>query len=42
MGREVVVVITGGQLDFGPWERIFYDKFDGKRKKRALVKIIGE
>ncbi len=42
MGREVVVAITGGQLDFGPWERIFYGEFDGKRKKRALVKIIGE
>ena len=41
MGREVVVAITGGQLDFGPWERIFYGEFDGKRKKRALVKIIG-
>jgi secondary thiamine-phosphate synthase enzyme len=42
MGREVVVAITNGQLDFGPWERIFYGEFDGKRKKRALVKIIGE
>ncbi len=42
MGREVVVAITGGQLDFGPWERIFYGEFDGKRKKRVLVKIIGE
>jgi len=42
MGREVVVAITGGQLDFGPWEQIFYGEFDGKRKKRALVKIIGE
>jgi secondary thiamine-phosphate synthase enzyme len=42
MGREVVVAITGGQLDFGPWERIFYGEFDGKRKKRALVKIVGE
>ena len=42
MGREVVVAITGGKLDFGPWEQIFYGEFDGKRKKRALVKIIGE
>jgi secondary thiamine-phosphate synthase enzyme len=42
MGREVVVAVTEGQLDFGPWERIFYGEFDGKRKKRALVKIIGE
>lgn len=42
MGREVVVAITGGRLDFGPWEQIFYGEFDGKRKKRALVKIIGE
>ena len=42
MGREVVVAITGGELDFGPWERIFYGEFDGKRKKRVLVKIIGE
>ena len=42
MGREVVVAITNGQLDFGPWEQIFYGEFDGKRKKRALVKIIGE
>jgi secondary thiamine-phosphate synthase enzyme len=42
MGREVVVAITGGQLDFGTWERIFYGEFDGKRKKRVLVKIIGE
>ncbi len=42
MGREVVVAITGGKLDFGPWERIFYGEFDGKRKKRVLVKIIGE
>jgi len=42
MGREVVVAVTNGQLDFGPWERIFYGEFDGKRKKRALVKIIGE
>jgi secondary thiamine-phosphate synthase enzyme len=42
MGREVVVAITKGQLDFGPWEQIFYGEFDGKRKKRVLVKIIGE
>jgi secondary thiamine-phosphate synthase enzyme len=42
MGREVVIAITGGKLDFGPWEQIFYGEFDGKRKKRALVKIIGE
>ena len=42
MGREVVVAISGGKLDFGPWEQIFYGEFDGKRKKRALVKIIGE
>ena len=42
MGREVVVAITGGRLDFGPWERIFYAEFDGKRRKRVLVKIIGE
>ena len=42
MGREVVVAITNGSLDFGPWERIFYGEFDGKRRKRALVKIIGE
>ncbi len=42
MGREVVVAVTGGELDFGPWEQIFYGEFDGKRKKRALVKIIGE
>ena len=42
MGREVVVAITGGKLDFGPWERIFYGEFDGNRKKRVLVKIIGE
>ncbi|MHC4396496.1 MAG: secondary thiamine-phosphate synthase enzyme YjbQ [Planctomycetota bacterium] len=42
MGREVVVAVTGGELDFGPWERIFYGEFDGKRKKRVLVKIIGE
>ena len=42
MGREVVVAITEGQLDFGPWEQIFYGEFDGKRRKRVLVKIIGE
>jgi secondary thiamine-phosphate synthase enzyme len=42
MGREVVVAITGGQLDFGPWEQIFYGEFDGRRRKRALVKIIGD
>src|ERR1700691_253517 len=42
MGREVVVAITKGKLDFGPWEQIFYGEFDGRRKKRALVKIIGE
>ncbi|MFO7753443.1 MAG: secondary thiamine-phosphate synthase enzyme YjbQ [Desulfobacteraceae bacterium] len=42
MGREVVVAITGGRLDFGTWERIFYGEFDGGRKKRALVKIVGE
>ncbi len=42
MGREVVVAVTNGQLDFGPWEQIFYGEFDGKRRKRVLVKIIGE
>ena len=42
MGREVVVAITDGSLDFGPWEQIFYGEFDGRRRKRALVKIIGE
>ncbi len=42
MGREVVVAITGGKLDFGPWERIFYGEFDGRRPKRVLVKVIGE
>jgi len=42
MGREVVVAITNGALDFGPWEQIFYGEFDGKRRKRVLVKIIGE
>lgn len=42
MGRETVVAITDGQLDFGPWEQIFYGEFDGRRRKRVLVKIIGE
>ena len=42
MGREVVVAVTNGRLDFGPWEQIFYAEFDGKRRKRVLVKIIGE
>ena len=42
MGREVVVAVTNGKLHFGPWERIFYGEFDGRRKKRVLVKIIGE
>lgn len=42
MGREVVVAVTEGKLDLGPWEQIFYGEFDGKRKKRVLVKIIGE
>lgn len=42
MGREVVVAITAGRLDFGPWEQIFYGEFDGQRKKRVLIKIIGE
>jgi secondary thiamine-phosphate synthase enzyme len=42
MGREVVVAITNGKLDFGPWEQIFYGEFDGRRQKRVLVKIIGE
>jgi len=42
MGREVVIAITKGRLDFGPWEQVFYGEFDGKRKKRALIKIIGE
>ena len=41
-GREVVVAVTGGKLDFGPWEQIFYGEFDGRRRKRVLVKIIGE
>lgn len=42
MGREVIVAITNGRLDFGPWEQIFYGEFDGRRKKRVLIKIIGE
>ncbi|MBN1227073.1 MAG: YjbQ family protein [Deltaproteobacteria bacterium] len=42
MGREVVVAVTNGEMDFGPWEQIFYGEFDGRRKKRVLVKIIGE
>jgi secondary thiamine-phosphate synthase enzyme len=42
MGREVVVAITKGKLDFGPWEQVFYGEFDGRRKKRVLVKVIGE
>jgi len=42
MGREVVIAITGGTLDLGPWEQVFYGEFDGRRKKRALIKIIGE
>jgi secondary thiamine-phosphate synthase enzyme len=42
MGREVVVAVTDGELDFGPWEQIFYGEFDGRRKKRVMVKIIGE
>lgn len=42
MGREVVVAITGGKLDFGPWEQIFYGEFDGNRRKRVLIKVIGE
>jgi secondary thiamine-phosphate synthase enzyme len=42
MGREVVVAVTNGALDFGPWEQIFYGEFDGRRKKRILIKIIGE
>jgi secondary thiamine-phosphate synthase enzyme len=41
-GREVVVAITAGKMDFGPWEQIFYGEFDGKRRKRVLVKVIGE
>lgn len=42
MGREVVVAVTKGELDFGPWEKIFYGEFDGQRKKRVLIKVIGE
>ncbi len=42
MGREVVIAVTDGKLDFGPWEQVFYGEFDGKRKKRVLIKIIGE
>lgn len=42
MGREVIVAVTDGRLDFGPWEQIFYGEFDGKREKRVLVKVIGE
>ncbi len=42
MGREVVVAVSGGKLDFGPWEQIFYGEFDGMRRKRVLIKIIGE
>jgi len=42
MGREVVVAVTGGRLDFGPWEQIFYGEFDGRRPKRVLIKIIGD
>lgn len=42
MGREIIVAITGGRLDFGPWEQIFYGEFDGRRRKRVLIKIIGE
>src|SRR5512144_1513072 len=42
MGREVIVAVTDGKLDFGPWEQIFYGEFDGRRRKRALIKIIGE
>ncbi len=42
LGREVVIAVTGGRLDFGPWEQIFYGEFDGRRRKRVLVKIIGE
>lgn len=42
MGREVIIAITAGKLDFGPWEQLFYGEFDGQRKKRVLVKIIGE
>ena len=42
MGREVVAAVTNGKLDFGPWEQIFYGEFDGQRRKRVLIKIIGE
>lgn len=42
MGREVVIAITGGKLDFGPWEQVFYGEFDGRRRKRALIKVLGE
>jgi secondary thiamine-phosphate synthase enzyme len=42
MGREVVVAVTGGKLDLGPWEQVFYGEFDGKRRKRVLIKIIGD
>ena len=42
MGREAVIAVTGGRLDFGPWEQVFYGEFDGRRRKRVLVKIIGE
>jgi secondary thiamine-phosphate synthase enzyme len=42
MGREVVVAVTGGKLDFGPWEQVFYGEFDGRRPKRVLIKVIGE
>ena len=42
MGRDVVIAITGGKLDFGPWEQVFYGEFDGRRRKRVLIKIIGE
>jgi thiamine phosphate synthase YjbQ (UPF0047 family) len=42
MGREAVLAITAGELDLGPWEQVFYGEFDGRRKKRVLVKIIGE
>jgi secondary thiamine-phosphate synthase enzyme len=42
MGREVVIAVTGGKLDFGPWEQVFYGEFDGRRPKRVLVKVIGE
>jgi len=42
MGREVMVAVTGGELDFGPWEQIFYGEFDGRREKKVLIKIIGE